>query len=266
MNKKNSTSKLAITALILSILIGPVGLILSIVAFFKIRKSKEKGRSISIAGIIIGLISTLLLLPLIISLVAIFGPQKTTKFGELDKFRLANSQITDYVYEVKRISNVTYSDGSNDQYLSNKICEIDRNPRISKCVTTSNRFLPSEFIHTDKGHYVLRNNKWDKVFGGSNPDILEEIENGISFKSIEQLSNENIKGEDFTVFKIQKVDFRDSLKIFGYKSNRELKLWIREEDNLIISAEETFLSTDHFEKEEYTFSNFNSGFSIDAPE
>lgn len=53
------TNTLAIVGLILAIFIAPIGLILSIIALVKINKSKEGGKGLAIAGIIIGSLFTL---------------------------------------------------------------------------------------------------------------------------------------------------------------------------------------------------------------
>jgi hypothetical protein len=55
-NNKNKTSVLAIISLILSLFLWPIGLILSIVALIKLKKSKKKGKWFAIAAIIISIL------------------------------------------------------------------------------------------------------------------------------------------------------------------------------------------------------------------
>lgn len=63
---------LSIVGLILSVVLGIVGSIVSIIALLKINKTHEKGKVLAIIGIVVGVISTLTILPAIGAL-AYFG-------------------------------------------------------------------------------------------------------------------------------------------------------------------------------------------------
>lgn len=72
MNEKTPT--LAIIALILAIIMPPIGLILGIVALNKIKKTEEKqGKTLAIIAIIIGILLTLPLLLVIFGSMMYFG-------------------------------------------------------------------------------------------------------------------------------------------------------------------------------------------------
>ncbi|NEG72097.1 DUF4190 domain-containing protein [Bifidobacterium ramosum] len=64
---------MCIVGFVLSFVFAPVGLVLSIVALIQINKSGEKSKGMSIAGIIIGAVNTLMLLVAIVALVAFMG-------------------------------------------------------------------------------------------------------------------------------------------------------------------------------------------------
>jgi uncharacterized membrane protein YbaN (DUF454 family) len=55
-----STEPLAIIGLILSILLPPLGLILSILAFQRIKRNGSDGKTMAIIGIVVGAIPTVL--------------------------------------------------------------------------------------------------------------------------------------------------------------------------------------------------------------
>ena len=57
-NKKTNT--LTIIGFILSFILGILGLIVSVIALLKIKKTGEKGKELAIAGIIIGVIMTII--------------------------------------------------------------------------------------------------------------------------------------------------------------------------------------------------------------
>jgi hypothetical protein len=57
---ENKTSVLAIISLVFAIIFCPVGLILSIVALVKIKKTKQKGKGFAVAGLVISIIFLLL--------------------------------------------------------------------------------------------------------------------------------------------------------------------------------------------------------------
>lgn len=59
-SENNKTSILAIISLIFSIIFWPIGLILSIIALVKIKKSKQKGKGFAIASLVISIILLLL--------------------------------------------------------------------------------------------------------------------------------------------------------------------------------------------------------------
>ncbi len=66
-NKRTNT--LAIIGFILSFISGIVGLIVSIIALAKIKKTGENGKELAIAGIIIGIIMTIIILLSLISVI-----------------------------------------------------------------------------------------------------------------------------------------------------------------------------------------------------
>jgi hypothetical protein len=72
------TSGLAIAALILSVLFfiplcAPIGVILGIVALVKLNKTKEKGKGLAIAAIIIGSLVTIVQIIILIMIFAVVG-------------------------------------------------------------------------------------------------------------------------------------------------------------------------------------------------
>ncbi len=61
------TNQLAIAGFVLSFLIVPLGLILSIIALLQIKKTQQAGKGLAIAGIVVSAIFTLLVIMLVIS-------------------------------------------------------------------------------------------------------------------------------------------------------------------------------------------------------
>jgi len=66
----NPTNTMAIVALICGIVLAPVGIVLGIIALSQIKKTKQGGRGLALAGVIIGALGTLIWVAAIAALIA----------------------------------------------------------------------------------------------------------------------------------------------------------------------------------------------------
>lgn len=93
-NKVEKTNILSVVGLILSLLIFPIGLIVSIVALVQIKKTGEKGKGFAIAGIVWSCIAALFVAGFVFLLEVVIGPN----YDEISK-ALVCSNGPDYSSE-----------------------------------------------------------------------------------------------------------------------------------------------------------------------
>ena len=175
MKKINS---LAILGFILSFIIGPIGIIISIIALGQIKKRKERGKRIAKAGIIIGLLQLVLIILFTIAVALNSGDDET------DITSKAPILATAMNYR-KQIKNITDTKLSNGTFEKGKIYIFDM----------ANDFSDAEsgyvVVDTEKDEYYLfiydinymivnkndlevasvqklNKNKWNKVAGDKN--------------------------------------------------------------------------------------------------
>ncbi len=84
-----SWNALSIAGFVLSFLIAPVGLVLSIIALVQIHRSREKSRGMAIAGIVISVVNMVLAVLLILGLVWALG-----QYSSGDSYSCAGSDCT----------------------------------------------------------------------------------------------------------------------------------------------------------------------------
>lgn len=82
------TNQLAIAGFVLSFLFVPLGLILSIIALIQIKKSRQAGKGLAIAGIAVSAICTLFIMMLVISTLNQINKAKNNATYTDSKYRL----------------------------------------------------------------------------------------------------------------------------------------------------------------------------------